>query len=48
MTGINLEKIVHASEFRFKATAMGIRAFVMKPIVMREIANTIRQVLDEK
>jgi len=25
---------------------MGIKAFVMKPIVMREIANTIRQVLD--
>ena len=25
---------------------MGIRAFVMKPIVMREMANTIREVLD--
>ena len=32
-----------------RAKAMGIRAFVMKPIVMRQIANTIREVLgDEK
>ena len=30
-----------------KAKAMGISAFVMKPIVMREIANTIREVLDD-
>ena len=30
------------------AEAMGIRAFVMKPIVMREMANIIRQVLDKK
>ena len=28
------------------AKAMGISAFVMKPIVMRQIANTIREVLD--
>jgi len=28
--------------------AMGISAFVMKPIVMNEIANTIREVLDKK
>ena len=31
-----------------KAKAMGIRAFVMKPIVMREMANIIRKVLDKK
>jgi len=31
-----------------KAKAIGIRAFVMKPIVMGEIANLIRQVLDER
>ena len=31
-----------------KAEEMGIRAFVMKPIVMRQIANTIREVLDKK
>jgi len=30
------------------AKSMGIRAFVMKPIVMREIANTIREILDKK
>ena len=30
------------------AKAMGISAFVLKPIVMREIANTIRQVLDQR
>jgi len=29
-----------------KAMHMGIRAFVMKPIVMGQIANTIREVLD--
>ena len=29
-----------------KAKALGIRAFVMKPIVMNEMAETIRQVLD--
>jgi PAS domain S-box-containing protein len=31
-----------------KAKGMGIRAFVMKPIVMRQIANTIREVLHKK
>jgi PAS domain S-box-containing protein len=31
-----------------KAKAMGIRAYVMKPIVMRQIANTIREVLDKR
>lgn len=31
-----------------KAKAMGIREFVMKPIVTRDIAETIRNVLDEK
>jgi len=31
-----------------KAEEMGISAFVMKPIVMREFANTIRDVLDAK
>ncbi len=31
-----------------KAKAMGISAFVMKPIVIRQIANTIREVLDKK
>ena len=29
-----------------KAKAMGIRAFVMKPVVRREIAEVIRRVLD--
>ncbi|MDY6954161.1 MAG: ATP-binding protein, partial [Thermodesulfobacteriota bacterium] len=29
-----------------RAKAMGIRAFVMKPVVKREIAETIREVLD--
>ncbi|MFC1811334.1 PAS domain S-box protein [Thermodesulfobacteriota bacterium] len=29
-----------------KSKAIGIRAFVMKPIIMREMAKTIRQVLD--
>ena len=28
------------------AKAMGISAFVMKPFVMRQIANTVRDVLD--
>ena len=31
-----------------KAKEMGIRAFVMKPVVMRDLAKTIRRVLDEK
>ena len=31
-----------------RAEEMGISAFVMKPIVMREIADTIREVLDKK
>ncbi len=31
-----------------KAKEMGISAYVMKPIVIREIANTIREVLDKK
>ncbi len=31
-----------------KALAMGIRAFVMKPILRRTIAETIRMVLDQK
>ena len=31
-----------------KARETGIKAFVMKPIVMSEIANTIRKVLDDK
>jgi len=31
-----------------KAKGMGISAFLMKPIVMRDMANTIRQVLDKK
>jgi len=31
-----------------KAKQMGIRAFLMKPIVMREMASTIRRVLDEQ
>jgi CheY-like chemotaxis protein len=30
-----------------KATAVGIKAFAMKPLTKREIARTIRQVLDE-
>jgi DNA-binding NtrC family response regulator len=28
------------------ARAMGIRAFTMKPIVLRELAETVRRVLD--
>jgi two-component system, cell cycle sensor histidine kinase and response regulator CckA len=31
-----------------KAKEMGISAYVMKPIVMRQMANTIREVLDKK
>ena len=30
-----------------KAKGMGIREFVMKPLLMRDLANTVRQVLDE-
>lgn len=29
-----------------KAKSIGIRAFIMKPVVMRDLANTIRKVLD--
>ena len=31
-----------------RAEEMGISAFVMKPIVMREMTNTTREVLDKK
>ena len=31
-----------------KAREMGIRAFVMKPLTLHELANTVRQVLDER
>jgi DNA-binding response OmpR family regulator len=31
-----------------KAKELGINAFIMKPIVMRDIAKTIRTVLDNK
>jgi CheY-like chemotaxis protein len=31
-----------------KATALGIKKLVMKPILMREISQTIRQILDQK
>ena len=31
-----------------KTKELGIRAYVMKPIVMYEIAKTIRQILDRK
>ena len=31
-----------------KAKELGIAAYVMKPIIMAEIAKTIRQVLDSK
>ena len=41
-TGFN-EKIDEA-----KAMEMGISAFVMKPIIMRDIANKVREVLDKK
>ncbi len=31
-----------------KAMALGIRQFVMKPIVKQKIATTVRKVLDQK
>ncbi len=31
-----------------KAKEMGIRAFVMKPIIMRELAKIMREVLDRR
>jgi DNA-binding NtrC family response regulator len=31
-----------------KAKEIGIKAFVMKPLVMRNLAETVRKVLDEK
>jgi CheY-like chemotaxis protein len=31
-----------------RAKGMGIRAFIMKPVIARDIANTIREVLDRK
>ncbi len=31
-----------------RAEEMGISAFVMKPIIVRQIANKIREVLDKK
>ena len=31
-----------------KATQMGIKAFIMKPLVMKNLAHTVREVLDEK
>ena len=31
-----------------KAKEMGIRGYVMKPIIMKEMAITIREVLDKK
>ena len=31
-----------------KATQMGIRAFIMKPLVMRDLANTVRKLFDKK
>jgi len=31
-----------------KAKEMGIKAFIMKPLGMRDLANTVRKVLDEK
>ena len=30
-----------------KAAAIGIKAFAMKPLTKREIAKTVRKVLDE-
>ena len=33
---------------REKAKKIGIRDFVMKPLVIRDLANTVRKVLDEK
>lgn len=31
-----------------KAKRMGIKSFLLKPIVMRDLANSVRQVLGEK
>jgi response regulator RpfG family c-di-GMP phosphodiesterase len=31
-----------------KATELGIAAYIMKPVSMREVAKTIRKVLDKK
>jgi FixJ family two-component response regulator len=31
-----------------KAKSVGIRGYVMKPVVQTQIANTIRQVLDQE
>jgi response regulator RpfG family c-di-GMP phosphodiesterase len=31
-----------------RAEEMGIRAFVMKPLTARELAGTVRRVLDER
>jgi YesN/AraC family two-component response regulator len=31
-----------------KAKEIGIREYLMKPIVMKELADTVRKVLDEK
>ncbi len=50
------QEVGQANEFMGELTtsmeeilkAMGISAFVMNPIVMNEIANTIREVLDNK
>ncbi|NNL78231.1 MAG: response regulator, partial [Desulfobacterales bacterium] len=33
---------------REQALAMGIRAFVSKPVLRKEISNIIRKVLDDK
>jgi len=33
---------------KYKAKALGIKGYIMKPIVMRKIAQTIREVLDRK
>ena len=33
---------------REKAKQMGIKGFLMKPLVMRDLASTVRRVLDEK
>jgi hypothetical protein len=35
-------------QLKEKAREMGIRAFIMKPIVMGQIADIIREVLDKK
>ena len=35
------------AEWYAKAMAMGIRDFVFKPVAKREIAQTVRRVLDE-